>query len=190
MWGRRGIEGAVKVRTKRDYSGDLGKEFQRNWKRSTGLSFCSCLSTKLIKVSSLCTFPYPLVQTQSELNMSQIVTWNLRMKTKASLLKNVEFYNLFSSLDITKLMKIKWIGWARHAVRIGNDRRSYEISDWKPDPILEHTRPRSWIQLNAVTETIYCNGACFIQITEQMICLLAFRVLHKASYWWYIKMYS
>jgi hypothetical protein len=28
--GRRGIEGAVKVRTKRDYSRDLRKEFQRN----------------------------------------------------------------------------------------------------------------------------------------------------------------
>jgi hypothetical protein len=51
------------------------------------------------------------------------------IENKTSLLKNQEFHNMCSSLDITKLMKIKWIGRARSAVQIGDDRCSYEISD-------------------------------------------------------------
>jgi hypothetical protein len=61
-------------------------------------------------------------------------------------LHNEELHNLYSSLNIIRMMKSKRVRWAGHAARMGETRNTYRILVGKPEGKRPLGRPRRrWV---------------------------------------------
>jgi hypothetical protein len=57
-------------------------------------------------------------------------------------LHNEELHNLYSSPDIIRQVKSRWMRWAGHVARIGEERKVYKVSVGKPEGKKPLGRPR------------------------------------------------
>jgi hypothetical protein len=61
-------------------------------------------------------------------------------------LHNEELHNLYSSSDIIRMMKLRWMRWAGHVARMGANRNAYRILVGKPGGNRPLGRPRRmWV---------------------------------------------
>jgi hypothetical protein len=61
-------------------------------------------------------------------------------------LHNEELHNLYSSLNITRMIKSRRMRWARHVARMGEKRNAYSILVGKPEGKRPLGRPRRrWV---------------------------------------------
>jgi hypothetical protein len=57
-------------------------------------------------------------------------------------LHNEELHNLYSSPDIIRQLKSRWMRWAWHVACMGEERKLYKILLGKPEGKIPHGRPR------------------------------------------------
>jgi hypothetical protein len=61
-------------------------------------------------------------------------------------LHNEELHNLYSSPNIIRMIKSRWMRWAGHVARMGEKRNAYRILVGKPEDKRLLGRPRSrWV---------------------------------------------
>jgi hypothetical protein len=61
-------------------------------------------------------------------------------------LRNEEFHNFYSSLNIIRMIKSRRMGWASHVARMGEKRNAYRILVAKPEGRRPVGRPRRrWV---------------------------------------------